>query len=101
MESILNSNIVITELMKQGVWAILYVSLYVYTLKEANQQQESAKEREEQIRIDHQEFRKESYEREKRLMLLIEEVTNQYERLAADIEYVTVDMDEIKEALRK
>lgn len=79
MEIIENGDL-IKEVVKQGIWAILYVTLYIYTLQETRRQQELATSRENRLREEYQELRLESHERENKLTTFINEISKQYER---------------------
>jgi len=100
MEIFLSSDAFLSEVMQQGVWAVLYVTLFVHTLKESRRQQEVAKVREDVMKKEYQELRHESYERESKLMSFINETTKQYERIATGVERITMDVDDIKDELR-
>lgn len=93
MVDLFGGDVLIAEAAKQGLWAILYVSLFVYTLRES-------KRREDRLRDDYNELRKESRERENKLTSFITEITRQYERLATGVERLTIDVDEIKDELK-
>ena len=99
MESLLFSEAVVTEVIQQGIWAILYVSLFVYTLRESKRQQEISKSREDELRREYKEFREEGYSREQKLMKFINDTTAQYERIATGVERLSLDVDEIKDEL--
>lgn len=88
------SEVLIAEATKQGLWAVLYVSLYVYTLFES-------KRRENQLRDDYNKLRDESRSREDKLTEFITEITKQYERLATGIDRLTLDVDEIKDEIKR
>lgn len=91
--------VMIAEAAKQGLWALLYVALFSYTLRENRRQQEIAKDREERLRDEYQTLRRESLERETKLTEFITNISNQFERLANGIEKLTDDVDEIKDEL--
>lgn len=81
------------EATKQGLWAVLYVSLYIYTLRESRR-------REDKLREDYQELRQESRERENKLTVFINEISKQYERLATSLEVLSSDVDDIRDELK-
>jgi hypothetical protein len=83
----------VAEAAKQGLWAILYVTLFIYVLTES-------KRRENRLRDDYNELRNESRERENKLTEFIHDISKQFERLARGVERLTLDVDEIKEELR-
>lgn len=99
MEIIYSENL-LAEAAKQGLWAILYVSLFVYTLRESRRQQDLAKARENRLREEYQDLRHESQKRESKLTNFINEITKQFERLATSVERLTLDVDEIKDELK-
>lgn len=88
------------EAARQGLWAVLYIALFVYTLKESRRREEEAKQRENNLRQEYNQLRKESHERENLLMNFINDITKQYERLATAVERLTYDVDEIKDELK-
>jgi hypothetical protein len=83
----------VAEAAKQGLWAILYVTLFIYVLTES-------KRRENRLRDDYNELRNESRERENKLTDFIHDISKQFERLARGVERLTLDVDEIKDELR-
>lgn len=83
----------LAEAAKQGLWAILYVTLFIYVLTES-------KRRENRLRDDYNELRNESRERENKLTDFIHDISKQFERLARGVERLTLDVDEIKDELR-
>ena len=91
---LIGSEVLVAEATKQGLWAVLYVSLYVYTLFES-------KRRENQLRDDYIQLRDESRSREDKLTDFITEITKQYERLATGIDRLTFDVDEIKDEIKR
>lgn len=93
MATIFGGDALLAEAAKQGLWAILYVSLFVYTLYES-------KRREKRLRDDYESLREESRDRENKLTTFITDITNQYERLATGVERLTLDVDEIKDELK-
>lgn len=93
MVDLLGGDVILAEAAKQGLWAILYVTLFVYVLRES-------KRREDRLRDDYNELRNESRERENKLTKFINEITRQYERLATGVERLTIDVDEIKDELK-
>lgn len=99
MEVILASEPFISEVIQQGIWAIMYVSLFVYTLRESKRQQEVTAKRENDLREEYRVFREEGYQREQNLMSFINETTKQYERIATSVERLSMDVDEIKDEL--
>lgn len=90
---ILQSGDLLKEAAKQGIWAILYVSLFVYTLRES-------RIRENNLREEYKELRQESQKRESILTNFINEITKQFERLATGVERLTMDVDDIKDELK-
>lgn len=100
MEMIMTSEAFMTEIMQQGIWAVLYVTLFVYTLRESRRQQDVAEKRETLLKREQEEFRREGYARESKLMDFINETTKQYERIATGVERLTMDVDEIKDELK-
>lgn len=100
MIDVFGGNVLLAEAAKQGLWAILYVTLFVYTLRESRRQQEIGKEREDRLRNEYHELRNESRERENKLTMFINDITKQYERLATGVERLTLDVDEIKDELK-
>lgn len=97
---IFGSGTLLAEAAKQGLWAILYVSLFVYTLKESRRQETVAKERENRLRDEYNELRKESRERENMLTAFINDITRQYERIAFAVERLSNDVDDIKDEIK-
>ena len=97
---IVQSGELLREAAKQGIWAILYVSLFVYTLRESRRQQDLAKARENHLREEYQEIRQESLKRESKLTNFINDITKQFERLATGVERLTLDVDDIKDELK-
>lgn len=93
MYEFLGGDVLLAEAARQGLWAILYVSLFVYTLKES-------KRREERLRNDYMELKEESRDRENKLTTFIVDITKQYERLATGVEKLSVDVDDIKDELK-
>ncbi len=65
----------LSEAAKQGIWALLFISLFIYQLKESRRREEDSKKREERL----QNFINEMGESLKHLSF-------QYERLAGDVE---------------
>lgn len=97
---VFTSQTLLAEAAKQGLWAILYISLFIYTLKESRRQENIAKEREDRLREEYNELRKESRERENMLTTFINDITRQYERLATAVERLSYDVDDIKDELK-
>lgn len=93
MESLFGGDVLLAEAAKQGLWAILYVTLFVYTLMESRR-------RENRLRSDYESLRGESRDRENKLTSFITDITKQFERLATGVERLTLDVDEIKDELR-
>lgn len=93
MTTIFGGDVLLAEAAKQGLWAILYVSLFVYTLYES-------KRREKRLRDDYESLREESRDRENKLTTFITDITKQYERLATGVERLSLDVDEIKDELK-
>lgn len=92
----MGGDVMLAEAAKQGLWAILYVSLYAYTLWESRRQQEVSKEREDKLRQEYQMLREESRERENKLTDFIHNISRQFERLATQYEKIAEDVQEIK-----
>lgn len=90
---LVGSDVIVAEVAKQGLWAVLYVSLFFYTLRES-------KRREDRLREDYQQLRTENRERENKLTTFLTDITKQYERLATGVERLSVDVDEIKDELK-
>lgn len=88
------------EAAKQGLWAILYISLFVYTLKESRRQETNATQREQRIQKEFLEFREDCRKRETTLTTFINDITKQYERLAVAVERLSVDVDDIKDEIK-
>jgi hypothetical protein len=93
MLEMFGGDVVLAEAAKQGLWAILYVTLFIYVLTES-------KRRENRLRDDYNELRNESRERENKLTDFIHDISKQFERLARGVERLTLDVDEIKDELR-
>ncbi|MCW2278749.1 BhlA/UviB family holin-like peptide [Heliophilum fasciatum] len=72
----------VSEALKQGVWAGLFVSLYVYQLQEGRRQQN------------------ESRGREDKLTAFLSEMSKQFESLARQYERLSDDVQEIKNEIR-
>jgi len=66
---------------KQGIWAILFISLYYYQLRE-NRRRET-----------------ESLEREQKILTFISDITKQFEGLVKQYEHLSEDVQEIKESI--
>ncbi|WP_033829087.1 BhlA/UviB family holin-like peptide [Bacillus andreraoultii] len=94
------SQSLLAEAAKQGLWAVLYITLFIYTLKESRRQENNAKEREDRLREEYNELRKESRERENMLTTFINDITRAYERLATAVERLSYDVDDIKDELK-
>lgn len=90
----------LAEAAKNGLWAVLYVSLYIYTLREARRQEMNARERENKLREEYNQFREESRERENKLQAFINEMTKQYERITLAVERLTLDVEDIKHEIK-
>ncbi|MFT4413175.1 BhlA/UviB family holin-like peptide [Fredinandcohnia humi] len=69
--------------MEQGLWAVLFVSLYLYQLHENRQTRQEARQREEQ------------------LTTFISDITKQFEALAKQYERMSDDIQEIKMEIRQ
>jgi hypothetical protein len=93
MLEMFGGDVVLAEAAKQGLWAILYVTLFIFVLTES-------KRRENRLRDDYNELRNESRERENKLTDFIHDISKQFERLARGVERLTLDVDEIKDELR-
>lgn len=63
---------------KEGVWAVLFVSLYYYQLKESRRLQEDAKQRED------------------KLTAFIHDITKQFEGLTEQYQRMANDVNDIK-----
>lgn len=96
MFDLFGGDALLAEAAKQGLWAILYLSLFVYTLRESRRQQDIAKERENRMREEYQELRHESGERENKLTEFIHTMGRQFERLATQYEKIAEDVKEIR-----
>lgn len=94
--SAINGDVMLAEAAKQGLWAILYVSLFAYTLRESRRQQDVAKEREDNLRKEYHMLREESRDRENKLTDFIHNISRQFERLATQYEKIAEDVQEIK-----
>ena len=81
------------EVAKQGLWAVLYVTLFFYTLRES-------KRREERLRDDYKQLQDENREREHKLTSFLTDITKEFERLATGFERLTIDVDEIKDEIK-
>lgn len=72
----------VKEAVGQGLWAVLFVSLYIYQLKESRRQMDEAKIRED------------------KLMGFINDMGTQFETLARQYDSMSDDIREIKQELR-
>lgn len=68
----------INAALKDGLWAALFISLYLYQLRESQRYQEDAQAR------------------EGKLMVFIEQISAQFEKLARQYERLSEDVREIK-----
>jgi hypothetical protein len=68
--------------LQQGLWAVLFVSLYVYQLKDSRRLQDEARVREE------------------KLTGFITDITKQFENLARQFENMSNDISEIKDEIK-
>jgi chromosome segregation ATPase len=68
----------INAALKDGLWAALFISLYLYQLKESRRNQDDAQAR------------------EGKLMTFIDEISSQFEKLARQYERLSEDVREIK-----
>ena len=68
---------------EQGIWAALFVTLYVYQLRESRRILDESKSREE------------------RLMSFLDDITKQFDRLSWQFERIAKDVEEIKSDLRR
>lgn len=66
---------------KEGLWAILFVSLYYYQLKESRRLQDEAKQRED------------------KLTAFIHDITKQFEALADQYKCMAEDVNDIKHVI--
>ncbi|MDC3413951.1 BhlA/UviB family holin-like peptide [Terrihalobacillus insolitus] len=89
MLEMLGGDAILAEAAKQGLWAVLYVTLFVYVLRES-------KQREERMRQEYHELRQESREREQKLTDFINKISRQFERLATQYEKIAEDVQEIR-----
>ncbi|WP_167747182.1 BhlA/UviB family holin-like peptide [Cohnella luojiensis] len=76
-------DLVVREAFEQGVWAVLFVSLYLHHLKENKCS------------------RLEALEREEKLMLYIEDMSEQFENLTKQYEDLSKDVGDIKRHVRR
>ncbi|WP_028978083.1 BhlA/UviB family holin-like peptide [Sporolactobacillus terrae] len=90
------TDLLITEATKQGLWAILYITLYFYTLREGRRQQTISATREDQLRDEASMLRKECLDREAKLTNFIDNMAKQFERLATQYERIAADVQEIR-----
>lgn len=90
------TDILIAEATKQGLWAILYITLYFYTLREGRRQQTISATREDNLRAEASVLRKEGIEREAKLTDFINNMAEQFERLATQYEIMAADVQEIR-----
>lgn len=65
--------------LKDGLWALLFVSLYMYQLNESRRNQDEAKSR------------------ENKMMTFIDEISAQFEKLARQYEKLSEDVRTIKD----
>lgn len=96
LETILANEPIMSEILQHGIWATLYVLLFVYTLRESRRQQDIAKKREEELRQEYRECREEERQREQKLTLFIHESMKQYEQISASVEHLSKDVVGIK-----
>jgi dynactin complex subunit len=89
MLELLGGDVILAEAAKQSLWAVLYVTLFVYVLRES-------KQREERLRQEYQELRQESRDRENKLTEFINKMSRQFERLATQYEKISEDVKEIR-----
>lgn len=100
LETILANEPIMSEILQHGIWATLYVLLFVYTLRESRRQQDIAKKREEELRQEYRECREEERQREQKLTLFIHESMKQYEQISASVEHLSKDVEGIKTEIR-
>jgi chromosome segregation ATPase len=74
---------ILDSAMQQGLWALLFVSLYLWQLKEARRTQDEARGRED------------------KLMTFIDDISEQFAALAKQYERISEDVREIKDGMRK
>lgn len=67
---------------KEGLWAVLFVSLYYYQLRESRRLQDEAKARED------------------KLTEFMHDLTKQFEALAKQYEKIATDVNDVKVAIR-
>ena len=99
MESLLSTlgnDLISQQVAKQGLWAILYILLFVYTLRESRLHQENAKERENNLRQEYHLLQEESRDRENKLTEFINNISKQFENLATQYEKIAEDIQRIK-----
>ncbi|MTV47858.1 hypothetical protein GJ688_02520 [Heliobacillus mobilis] len=72
----------LTKAVEQGIWALLFVSLYLYQLQDSRRLQFDAKER------------------ENKLTDFLRDITRQFELLAKQYERLSDDVQEIKSEIR-
>ena len=87
------AEVIFAEVAKQGLWAVLYVTLFLYTLRES-------KRREERLRDDYVQLQNDNRDRENKLTSFLTDITKEFERLATGFERLTVDVDEIKDEIK-
>lgn len=90
------TDVLLAEATKQGLWAILYITLYLYTLHEGRRQQNISSDREDNLRTETSKLRKECLDREAKLTDFINSMAKQFERLAAQYERIATDVQEIR-----
>lgn len=74
---------IIKTAIEQGLWAVLFVSLYFYQLRQNENQ------------------RKEAREREDKLTSFITDISKQFEGLVRQYERISEDIEDIKQDLRQ
>ncbi|MCM3784303.1 BhlA/UviB family holin-like peptide [Neobacillus mesonae] len=94
----------INAALKDGIFAVLFVALFLYQLREARRMSDEAKAREERIQTEARErevrIQDEAKNREDRLMTLAEDLTARFETLAGQYESLALDVHEIKSVVR-
>lgn len=95
----------INAALKDGIFAVLFVALFLYQLREARRMMDDAKLREERMQTEARDremrIQVEAKGREDRLMSLAEDLTSRFETLAGQYETLALDVHEIKSVVRR
>ncbi|KAF6658853.1 BhlA/UviB family holin-like peptide [Paenibacillus polymyxa] len=95
----------ISAALKDGIFAVLFVALFLYQLRESRRIQDDGKDRESRIQDEAaaRELRinTEAREREDRLLKLAEGIAQQFETLAGQYETLRIDVNDIKSAIKR